>query len=555
MDFSVSGQELNFNIPDSLKTKTFEDLQNIYYANDNNAQKDSIVLRSYIKKAKSENDILNLAVGYSLLATSADDFILKHKYVDKAILITKNYQSYNFPCVLYSVKANFYHQEKKFKRALDYYLLAHDSAITSENYELANTMKHNLGVMKNNIGMYDDAFKYAKESWNYSKNTEINRTHLNSLFLISTVFINNNKLDSASYFNKMGIEKSNIIKSATYHSRFSFLEGVNHFKRSNFKVSIDSLKKSLNQFNLDNDLENAAESYFYLGKSFWELKNYMKSIFYLKKMDSVFLKTKSLVPLCRNGYKTLIKYYKNKRDTKNELLYTSRLLTLDSILDSNYEYLSTNIYRKHETPILISEKEQLITSLNKEKKSYWNYIYLLIILVVVAIGSIIVLYLKQKKDKENYKKIISKLNDADKKKNLEEISNKSIDKKVIINIDKKVIETVLHNLEKFEKNLEFNNNKLTLQMLAKKVGTNSKYLSKIINTYKQKNFSNYLSDLRIEHLINRLHTDKTFRKFNMDAIAKESGFKSSRSLFGVFHKKTGISPAYFIEKLKKDIID
>ena len=89
--------------------------------------------------------------------------------------------------------------------------------------------------------------------------------------------------------------------------------------------------------------------------------------------------------------------------------------------------------------------------------------------------------------------------------------------------------------------------------MSKKVGTNSKYLSKIINKYKEKTFSNYINDLRIEYAINKLYSDKQFRKYSIEAIADDLGFKSSRSFFGVFQKKTGISPSYFILELERDL--
>ena len=119
-------------------------------------------------------------------------------------------------------------------------------------------------------------------------------------------------------------------------------------------------------------------------------------------------------------------------------------------------------------------------------------------------------------------------------------------KSVTKEIDENVVKNTLLNLGKFEKELGFTDNKITLQILARKVGTNSKYLSKIINTHKKKSFSNYLNDLRIEYTINRLHSDTKFRKYSMQAIAEEVGFRSHRSFFGVFQKKTGISPSYFI---------
>mgnify|MGYP000745972642 CR=1 FL=1 len=45
-------------------------------------------------------------------------------------------------------------------------------------------------------------------------------------------------------------------------------------------------------------------------------------------------------------------------------------------------------------------------------------------------------------------------------------------------------------LEDFEKGGAFLTNQISLKDVAKLINTNSKYLSKIINTYKGKNFAN-----------------------------------------------------------------
>ncbi|MGH1384458.1 helix-turn-helix domain-containing protein [Kordia sp.] len=550
---NLFGQQNQFHIPDSLKAKSFEELQGLYYMSESTSETDSIIANTYLKKALIKNDTINSAIGYSFLMPTTDNLDLREEYVNKAILLTKNNPSYQFPCMLYSFKASLYNERKDFKTALDYYLLAHDSAVEVGNVDFANTMKLTLGVLKNNVGMYDDGLKYARESWSFMKSKPISETYLNSLFLISSAYINNNKLDSASIFNSIGIKKAVYIESDTHYSRFSFLEGVNQFKKNNYKVCIDSIEKSIIQLKVDNDLDNVAESYYYIGKSYWNTKDYKKSLFYLKKMDSIFLKTNSLIPFCRDGYKTLINYYKKNGNTKRQLLYTSRLLKLDSILDSNYEYLSTNIYQKFETPNLIAEKEQLIDSLNEDNSSFWNYFYILLFTTLSITTGLIFNFFKRKKDLRKFTDIISELNTkVEHQKSIIDAENNIILKSETKDIDEIVVKNTLLKLEKFEKELGFTNNRITLQTLSKKVGTNSKYLSKIINLHKQKSFSNYLNDLRIEYVISKLHSDKKFRKYSMQAIAEEVGFSSNRSFFGVFQKKTGISPSYFITELNKN---
>lgn len=83
--------------------------------------------------------------------------------------------------------------------------------------------------------------------------------------------------------------------------------------------------------------------------------------------------------------------------------------------------------------------------------------------------------------------------------------------------------------------------------MQKKLETNSTYLSKTINQYKNKNFSQYINDLRIEDTITRLREDKKFRNYSIKAIAEEVGFSNSESFSKAFFKKTGYQPSYFIK--------
>ena len=80
-------------------------------------------------------------------------------------------------------------------------------------------------------------------------------------------------------------------------------------------------------------------------------------------------------------------------------------------------------------------------------------------------------------------------------------------------------------IDAFETQKGFTDSKITLNNLSKKLKTNSNYLSRTINFHKGKNFSTYLSDLRINHAINILKEQPKFREYTIKAIAYEVGFK------------------------------
>ena len=120
-----------------------------------------------------------------------------------------------------------------------------------------------------------------------------------------------------------------------------------------------------------------------------------------------------------------------------------------------------------------------------------------------------------------------------------------------VDLSKEKAVEILKKLDEFEKNkgyLEANINQIDF---ARKLETNSTYLSKTINQYKNKNFSQYINDLRIEHTITRLSEDKKFRNYSIKAISEEVGFSNSESFSKAFLKKTGYQPSYFIKNSEK----
>ena len=95
----------------------------------------------------------------------------------------------------------------------------------------------------------------------------------------------------------------------------------------------------------------------------------------------------------------------------------------------------------------------------------------------------------------------------------------------------------------------------TLIEVAKKIQTNTTYLSKVINTHKKKSFTSYITDLRVDYAIERLSHDRKFRSFTIGAIAQEIGFKRSESFSKAFKVKTGLYPSYFIKQLEKQQVN
>lgn len=111
---------------------------------------------------------------------------------------------------------------------------------------------------------------------------------------------------------------------------------------------------------------------------------------------------------------------------------------------------------------------------------------------------------------------------------------------------------ILARLEEFEKSEKFLNRDMSLAMLAGQLDTNTKYLSDVINRYKEKNYNNYINELRINYIAYLLKTDPAYLNYKVSYLAEKAGFSSHSAFTTVFKSVTGISPNTYIQQLTQN---
>jgi len=155
---------------------------------------------------------------------------------------------------------------------------------------------------------------------------------------------------------------------------------------------------------------------------------------------------------------------------------------------------------------------------------------------------------KQKKNKKIFDELIQKVN-AYESEMLKQLDIQEEAKEIVIDDEK--IDKVLKGLMKLEQQEYYLRLDCNLRSVAKKVKTNATYLSKIINKHHQKNFNEYINDLRIDYALRRIKNDRKFRSFSVKSIATEIGYKSDYSFAKHFKAKTGLNPSYYIKNIQK----
>lgn len=119
-----------------------------------------------------------------------------------------------------------------------------------------------------------------------------------------------------------------------------------------------------------------------------------------------------------------------------------------------------------------------------------------------------------------------------------------------LNIPEETENALVDKLAHFEKSKQFTKQDMSLASLAAHFDTNTKYLSEVINSHKGKNFNSYINELRINYIIDKLKSNRTYLQYKISYLAEESGFSSHSSFATVFKAVTGIPPTVFIDLLK-----
>lgn len=94
-------------------------------------------------------------------------------------------------------------------------------------------------------------------------------------------------------------------------------------------------------------------------------------------------------------------------------------------------------------------------------------------------------------------------------------------------------------------------NNFSIEQLSKLIGSNSHYVSQVINENYGKNFSSVLGEARVRQACKRLCDDTVYGNLTIEAIASELGFRSRSNFVTVFKKVTGLTPSEY-KKISKE---
>ncbi|WP_271784830.1 AraC family transcriptional regulator [Aquimarina algiphila] len=543
----TTAQDKDFVIPDSLKGLDYDRLYQTYLKTWPDTLTSKIYLNTFLKKAVKEDNTIKIAEAYGLLSYYAIEESEKITLLDRSIKLSRGLD-YDITIRGYSFKGGYYVNKGNHTLALDSYLKLLAIAEKVQNTKFIYITKHNIACIKTEIGKHEEALSLFKEYYEYIKTKSSFDTlqYLKSIIPLAESYRYNNSLDSTSAFHSKAIKYSQ--KSRYHHDRFYgkilINEGINLFFKEKFDGASDSIIKGISL--IDKNHPENRKSYvlgeFYLGKLQLLQQDIISARAHFLTMDSIVQQEKITPSEVREGYEFLINFYKVNEKKEEQLESINKLLQFDSIINQKTSFVSSRLFKEFDTPLLLKEKETLIEELKGNNK---NLNLLVIFLSSLATITIVFLY-RQYKKRKTYQQKFEQLIDQGRSKPRKNLKEKP---QADIGVANDIITEILNKLDVFETNKHFLKKNISTTSLAKDIKTNTKYLSKVINHHKHKNFTNYINDLRIDYAVAQLKENKTLKNYTIQGIAEEVGFNTAESFSSAFKKSTGIKTSYFIKRL------
>ena len=530
---------------DTLADKNFDYLQNQFGSSIYDSVKSKVYVTALLRKAKEDKENFHhLALAYKACIINADKSA-RLFYADSMLTNAKKANSGELIGSSYLTKGIIHYNRMEHIKALDNYLMADRYISQVDNAALVHKIKYEIAKIKYYLGFYDEATSLFRDCIVYFKE-ENDRAYLSSLHMLGLCYTKTGKYGLATETNNLAIEKGKWFEDTGMEFYFEHSEGINQCYQGNYSKSIRKLNKALPEIIQLKDYANESATYYYLGKSYWSLQQPDKAISYFKKVDRIFQQQKYILPDLRKGYEYLIDYYKQKGDSKAQLLYINQLLIVDKALAQDYKYLLRKIVKEYDTKELINAKKDIENTM---------VITRVIACMVVALMALIIIYLIRKNTRN--KKLFEELMNRDTANHTllpntisDESGTDSNDKPGRI-ISPDIEAAIVKKLEKFEGNKKYLEKDMTVRKMASLLNTNDKYVTKVIAKHRGKGTIEYITDLKLDYIVEMLKTDSRYRNYTNKALGEEAGFRTTQNFTRAFKSYTGITPTYFSSKLKR----
>lgn len=456
-------------------------------------------------------------------------------------------------------KATMYSFKASFSEAIAPYYKGADIALEIEDYATYFSIINNLGWLKgsleDNLGavdiMKEGLSELSKESMVLTDSTVSKRELQMSLLTnIGKSYENANQADSSIFYVEKAIALAKPIEDSCYLKIMHIVRSQAFILKSEFvkaKEDLDVYSSICLPLAKIDSLVLSSD----LGKIYYGTKKYQKAVDVLNlglKVYNVPLEEEKYMD---DYYKVMAKAHKSLGQLDSANYYFEKHINTTSEFGKLRTDLSTSFQNQE-----IDAFQNELDTLAKEKAQKES-----LILYGGIAGGVVIMFLilgllrsnKQRKENElKFKSLFDKVNAVNAPEaQIVNTKDTVLEERGSSEVNEETTQMILDGLTKLEAQHYYLHPGCSAHNVAKRIKTNTTYLSKVINAVFEKNFSTYINDLRVNYAILKLKEDSKFRGYTIQAIATELGYKSADSFTKYFKQHTGLNPSFYIKKLNQ----
>lgn len=521
--FSISSAVFSQNIRDTIVSKEIKDIYHSFMADAEEKHQNG---KKILKLAKTSKEYI---CAYELMS---DGLYKKHHYSQALFYYKKRdslakklnevsgrfYSNYFMTAIyqrvgLTNLAKETYGQMLKFSPALDpkdsyYMILQSESAFLEDNYNFCESIskrEKQLHLTKELL-TENPTIPYSKHlvfgsynrlAYNYLKCNEISKAEDNikkAESIVEGIPLEEIDLVYEYYLNKALLALEN---HSVSEGRYWFDKALTNAENSKIQIGVMKVLEQRINYNIDD----------------WKTKKT-----YVKKYDELKQNKKiEAAKIIESEEKLKVKAIKNKENYIIVLIVISLILCLGIIALVKY-YKNKKKKQRIKFNQIIDELQKQKTFLEKDLVGF------------------------SKNDK------VTKLKDDNlpEKKNIKE----SVSSGKAISEEKE--KELLQKLIEFERGEQYLKKNFTRSNMATLLGTNSWYISILLQEHRGKQFSDYINHIRIEYIVNLIYNNPEYLKYKISHLSDLCGFTSHSRFAQIFKKEKGISPSEFISGLSEN---
>jgi YesN/AraC family two-component response regulator len=548
ISFSVQAQK------DTLATKTYEELSALM---ESFASPKTFKLISYYQqKANRENDLL-------------EQFHAKTKFIEASVWNRKFDQAQDsLPdlkdfALQHSLKTELtkslyligqaYFFQGIWGKSIDRYSEALKIAEESNDKKFQQKLLLQIGYIRSTIGDDKEALKLQMRSLGLLNDIDFDPEELEDAlglnhYYLSRTYIQRKQQDSAGTYIDLALKSVAKPKDSCLRKAFLRTKAEIAVLKKDFTSAEHNLKKAMTLCKPHQKIDSFI-FYGEYGKLYLAKQEYKDAQHYLQEALDIYGVKEEEEGFMQDHYKLLAKAYKHTGDIEKSNFY------LEKYINTSEEFMKiqdsvSSVFKLQEVKKFKAELKS-IKEEKEQNQSNLNYVLLATSAIILFLLLALLRFYRMKKRNEiKFEALLKKINSADKMEEITVTKNEEFEEKSTTDVPEETKQQILSGLKKLEEREYFLQQECNSYNVAKKINTNTSYLSKVINSHFGKNFNSYINDLRINYAILRLKNDVVFRSYSIQSIAEEVGYKSADSFTKYFKLNTGLNPSFYIKEIK-----